>query len=149
MPRTLSHHSEQMSGNSGFLKIKPRIGFSIFGPKTAYQHKSYKIRQIPRGVSRRLAKGPRYWRGPVTRKVPASQRDGHGSVSEPLDGGATISSENEGLTLLKRKSRRHARLETNTSMFHINASRFGCSEQRVRIPVKRLLARPFFTQAGT
>jgi len=29
-------------------------------------------------------------------------------------------------------------LETNTSLFHIEASRFGYCEPRVRIPVKRL-----------
>src|SRR5205823_6229913 len=48
---------------------------------------------------------------------------------------------NGGLTLLKRRP--YAGLETNTSLSHIGASRFGCCEPRVRIPVKRFLARPF------
>jgi hypothetical protein len=40
-------------------------------------------------------------------------------------------------------SGRHARLETNTSLSHICLGQFGHCEPRVRIPVKRFLARPF------
>ena len=65
------------------------------------------------------------------------------ALSEPLYSWRPFLRKKEGLTLLKRRPGRHMRLETNTSMSHIEVGRFGPASLRVRIPVKRFLARPF------